>query len=431
MARTTPNSHNRGSYRYATPWDLRRFNYTLNLVMLAATLEAAALLEERTRRARRVLSFFAALHRSGKSGYLGTQCTLDQLAEQIGLATGEPCGRSTLSAALGELRSAGLLTSTSYALPGAKPIETGPGRFIVRKIKIWSLTPLAISLWTKPRKHRKKRGCDTVLPVQKMDTLGSPNISFFQKENNTAPDPRLVPPSKPRTVESEELPDGNNPTRAAALKQRSSTPDQIAPTGSDEVTPEANEKVPPTPAFGVSCCPPPDNVPKNRSNTRRTARARLLRDLWYTLRPWLSATANPIYKRARDETKPDFPTHWGTATAWDRHLNRWHLYSYAERQQTIKREIVPALKVSHEPPDPDLKRVVEQIAGTERQEKEPERHRERYPAPLPRPEPPTDSGKLMPGIEKHLRTMAATLEASGKHEEASAILEALEKKRRR
>jgi hypothetical protein len=95
------------------------------------------------------LSWLAALNRTGSRGYRGVTAPLEYLAESIARCTGARMGARTAANAARILEAAGLV---ELGLAGrGNPVKAKDGKIYRRGVSTWTLTPAAISLWSRPR----------------------------------------------------------------------------------------------------------------------------------------------------------------------------------------------------------------------------------------------------------------------------------------
>jgi hypothetical protein len=135
------------SWRYATEANLEAFDYTISLGRWTKP-------DDLSKRAVRVLRYYAALNRTGQHGFCGTRCTLKALAAAIQRATDEACSLSTLQRALKELFECGYATKSHVY--GNNIIMYG-GRKRREQICLITLTEKATNLWSShTQPHRSK-----------------------------------------------------------------------------------------------------------------------------------------------------------------------------------------------------------------------------------------------------------------------------------
>ena len=206
------------SWRYATEANLECFDYTISLGRWTKP-------EDLSKRAVRVLRFFAALNRTGKHGFKGTRCRLKALAAAIRRATDEACSVSTLQRALKEL-SENEYTDISHVY-GNNIIMYG-GRKRREQIDLITLTPKATNLWSShTRPHRSK--CHTpegtkpdssnqsyVCTRNSVNLKSNDKVSALPaKQSKPEPQPNTIAPSTPTNREGLYTPAG---TRRAILQ---------------------------------------------------------------------------------------------------------------------------------------------------------------------------------------------------------------------
>jgi len=112
---------------------------------------------ELSKRAKRVLRFFAALNRSSEIGYQGTRAALAAVAEAVARATEEACSVSTLERALRELVEAGYLLKAYGFTDNVR--EIAPKEFIRDRVVVLTLTAKALAIWSCPTPDHKPSIC--------------------------------------------------------------------------------------------------------------------------------------------------------------------------------------------------------------------------------------------------------------------------------
>jgi len=301
------------------------FSYVVNV---AALLVEGQKLAEISRRALRVLGFFAALNRTGRRGYLGTCVTIEQLGEAISRATGEPCKRSTCAAGLRELVEAGYLVVDYVAPWGAEAIQVGIDRWVRRRIAVYTLTDQALALWGRA----SGVVCDKRLPIQKMDAINPMKGCL----SNTLPQGGAGAGRVPGSglhVQQTAL------DRAAKVPPTSggdgsTCPRSVAGNSQEDRNPQGSGQ-----SWGCSVVPPSSGARGDRSWA--AARARLLRDLWYYLRPMSRDYADLLWDRAVVESGPK--------GRLDFLVLRWLSLSAVERRYHLRAEVLPLLRARSGP----------------------------------------------------------------------------------
>lgn len=137
---STPPTRRDLAWRHATETDLARIKYTNDVGRWRE------LPPEVSSRAARVLRFFAALHRLGRTGYVGTRASYAAIGAAVKRATREPCSRSTAIRAVNELVALDLLDRSRGF--GDRVREIGPGEYVREPLAVLTLTDKARSIWT-------------------------------------------------------------------------------------------------------------------------------------------------------------------------------------------------------------------------------------------------------------------------------------------
>jgi hypothetical protein len=131
------------AWRHFTESDLARITYTIDLARWRDPAELS-------HRACRVLKFYAAAHRSGEVGYVGSRASYSAIGARIAKVTHEAASRSTVIRGVNELIAEGYIDRARGR--GDRVRQIGPGEFIREPIAVLTLTAKAIAIWTeKPR----------------------------------------------------------------------------------------------------------------------------------------------------------------------------------------------------------------------------------------------------------------------------------------
>jgi hypothetical protein len=148
------------AWRHATETDLERISYTIDLSRWREPRDLS-------KRGARVLRFFAALHRCGRVGYVGTRASYAAIGAAISRATHEAASRSTVIRACDELRDQGYLDRDRGR--GARARQVGPHEWIREPLAVLTLTDRARALWgsAPPSSHPS-------LPVSKCNGYALP-----------------------------------------------------------------------------------------------------------------------------------------------------------------------------------------------------------------------------------------------------------------
>lgn len=156
--RHTTKRHNR-AFKVAYWADVQRVYYTATLTAFCHHW-ALAILGLLIPSALTALQFLAALHRSGRGGYIGCAVAYSLLAPQIAQATGRKCSVRTLERGLAALRALGLISMSWWTMPDQRMrngdhevVARGTARVQTRdgwkclQIRIITLTERAVALW--------------------------------------------------------------------------------------------------------------------------------------------------------------------------------------------------------------------------------------------------------------------------------------------
>ena len=150
------NRYNRAT-RVAYLPDLARIFYAIQITAFCHHW-AMVIIGKLIPSAETVLQFLAALHRTGRAGYLGTYVAYKLLAPEIARATRRKCSERTLKRGIAALKLLGLVTTSPRALPGFRTksgtkvnegsgvVDIG-GRYRSKQINFLILTERAVSMW--------------------------------------------------------------------------------------------------------------------------------------------------------------------------------------------------------------------------------------------------------------------------------------------
>jgi hypothetical protein len=127
------------AWRHFTESDLHRITYTIDLARWRDPAELS-------HRACRVLKFYAAAHRCGSVGYVGSRASYAAIGARIAKVTHEPASRSTVIRGVDELIAEGYIERARGR--GDRKREIGPGEWIAEPLAVLTLTAKAIAIWT-------------------------------------------------------------------------------------------------------------------------------------------------------------------------------------------------------------------------------------------------------------------------------------------
>lgn len=329
-----PNPPRRGdlAFRHAEASAFRSVRYVISLVRWSSPRDLS-------KRARRVLRWFVALHRGGPVGYLGTRGPLDALADAIADATEEACSRSTLERAIRELVELGyLLKSYGYGHTGR---QLAPDLYVRDRIVVLTLTERARALWgPMPTPDHKASDCQAY-------DRGSPSEApSFEGSSARAIDV-ASPDRDMATVPVEEPLRGVAGPRAGsavavAVKEPRQSPRPVAPLAELADRLEGDSQAVCQPSARLTSRPTPRPSGSGPVSRRETVSAMLetLRAVCYG-RGRLEALV--IARAAFEMSARLSPDEEGSGLDWDYWLARWPQLTRAERRRFARAELVPLL----------------------------------------------------------------------------------------
>lgn len=148
------------AWRHFTESDLSRITYTIDLARWRDPAELS-------HRACRVLKFYAAAHRCGSVGYVGSRASYAAIGARIAKVTHEAASRSTVIRGVDELIAEGYMERARGR--GDRKREIGPGEWIAEPLAVLTLTAKAIAIWTD-----KPSPAHLCLPVSSCNGYNSP-----------------------------------------------------------------------------------------------------------------------------------------------------------------------------------------------------------------------------------------------------------------
>jgi DNA-binding transcriptional ArsR family regulator len=320
----------------------------------------------------KVLSFLAALNRTGKSGYCGFCVAYSILAPHIGESTASKFSKRSLERGIHDLKAAGLVKVSKWTREGqwfraggknvrmseAGTVTLSSGAVVVRQLAIVRLTDEAIAMWELGKGNGSKSAerCARMLPVASkpspaklatssprsdqifkkimLDGDGvasdSDNVSLQEGKPTRPPTPQTAPP----TVEHR------------ASSGTASPPPADRPA---EHCQASNEALSPSPSSVNNCA-------KGCSRARpdgRGPRAQIAAVIWDCLTKFSRRQADALYYRAAWELKQH--TEGGvTSVDWGYWAGVWPRLSPHERIVRVMREMLPLLKKGPSFPDQQI-----------------------------------------------------------------------------
>lgn len=350
QGRRNPSPRLNRSFEYADNDEILKISFVITFAGLVQGAQALAFVSALTPAGRRVLLFFVALNRGLKVGYRGTRATQGALADAVARATNAGCSVSTLKRGMNDLISSGLIVATWWNLYNRRgelvKYQRAPGEWETSKIRIYSLTPLALSLWSKQRKPKNaqsptqvKKSCHhnrlsqpsvdkplIQVPVTCPDLPASPHVELSPSDNKTTPLPGSQ--SSPATVGHELSARGK--TALGAVRD-----------------------------FKTGCSvDPPPHLQKGFTATHKNMRLLLLANIYRFLNGFPTRQADCLFSVAVEETRPG-----ASARAlpfcidWGRVLSSWSSLSRSERWRMWRRDILPGLRSAAFASPPDIEQA--------------------------------------------------------------------------
>lgn len=315
------------AWRHATEPDLERITYTIDLSRWREPRDLS-------KRGARVLRFYAALHRCGRVGYVGTRASYAAIGAAISRATHESASRSTVIRGCAELREKGYLDKARGR--GARARQVGPHDWIREPLAVLTLTDLARSLWGAPPSSH------TSLPVSKCNGYAIPEEPSV--EGIPARDV-LASPIITATLDAVDNAESRAdafdpaaaPAAAVAVPRPSARP--VAPLAqlADGEPVEVDEH--------AACQVGRSRFPSGtRPASRHLAVSALLATLG-SLTRFSGREGSALVARAKTEIagRSDGPP---SGVAWDYWIAKWPELAREERFRWARAEILPALRSS-------------------------------------------------------------------------------------
>ena len=347
--RVTSNARIDRSYSYARPSQIGAVRGVVSLSLLVLNAENRVYVESLPPRVARLLSWYAALHRTGAGAWRGTECHYEAMSQAIRAATLEPASVGTLKRALAEAAREGLVSLTwctperlphgKGQRPGAGKVEIGAGVWRTLRIRRVTLTAKAIALWSRtPGAPAPVSGplSDTPLPRSKSSSILRADSSL--QETKTDRGSACV---RPAGLEA----------GSGAVRSTRPAPPAAAPTLEHQALNEAaatsaaaSGRTDGRSGFAVGVKrPPPKRPAPSAANTWSNGRLALLADLHVFLRAFPQRQASCLFERARAETASIWPRGWPACLSWDHFVPRWRAMLRAERFGVLRRVVLPAL----------------------------------------------------------------------------------------
>ena len=361
QGRRNPSPRPNRSFQYADDDEIRKISFVITFAGLLHDARALALVDSLTPAGRRVLLFFVALNRALKVGYRGTRATQSALADAITRATNAGCSVSTLKRGIADLVKAGLIVATWWNLYNRRGelvrYRRASGDWETSKIRIYSLTPLALSLWSKrpgrdslpsPTQLKKSDHCNRVSqpsvaqpliqePVAASDLSTSDHVELSPSDNKTTPLPVVSAVETPATV-GHEL-STRKKTALGAVRE-----------------------------FKTGCSiPPPPRVPKGALPSYKNTRIQILANIYRFLKGFPTRQADCLFTVATEETRPGASRRaLPPCLDWGRVFAVWGRLSRAQRWAMWRRDILPGLRSAAFANPPDVEAIEKNLAKIKR-----------------------------------------------------------------
>ncbi len=323
------------AWRHATESDLARITFTIDVSRWRTP-------PEMSNRAARVLRWYAAAHRCGKHGYVGTRASYAAIGAAIARATHEPASRSTVIRAVDELVSIGLLDRSRGR--GDRVRQVGPGEYIREPLAVLTLTAAAREIWggAEPVSHlspqvSKSNGYN--LPSQLPETGGFRGARPETTIEDASPTASAAPSYPNAESRTDDADPATAPAVAALVPRQSARP--VAPLAmlADLERPEDGARQ----AAGQRL--------RFTSATRPTTRAAAVAVLLDTLARITRRTpiGAALCSRAAAEIAAGSPFP-PSGLDWNYWIARWPELARGERDRLARTEILPLLRSSSGPP---------------------------------------------------------------------------------
>ena len=355
------------AYEHATIFEVRKLNRTVELYNLIEEKVLKKLEKTFRNRPLRILRFFAALNRAFKYGFVGTKCTLLQLADHMSQVLREAMSLSTLRRGLDELQSHGYITRSEYnvELKDKATFEIRNGQQMKKTLVFITLTQKALKLWNGKNKSKstieKLRNSSDSTVESKCRSKASLNNFSFEKINNKL-DKSTVCENlthvsveiataiiETRSIDKSNLLETMASNEASDVHQKTLEHQTLTTLTNAETLPIRKNKQ----EFrqGVTVKLPP-KVDAKKPKTYWWNRLRVLLALDAHLSKYPARTATALYKRAKEETAKNYDVQSGISANWKYYIKNWHTFTEQQQKQFFKNEIIPGL-LSLRIPNPD------------------------------------------------------------------------------
>ena len=367
--RRNPSPRPNRSFQYANDDEIKKISFVVTACGVLTGSIGLAIFAVLVPSARRIFLFYVALNRSLKAGYRGTRSTQAALAEAIARATSAGMSVRTLQRGMKVLIAAGLIVETWFNLYDRKgqivKYQRAAGEWETTKIRIYSLTPFALSLWAPPSKARKVSPVAASVGISagdgaEVEASAAAVLPHLTHDKMTHHGNRIYKPSVSKSLVRVNADTttgttikGNVVSSAVAADASTSAPSPAeiptdAATGGKELS-----RGRPSIARGCSVSPPPvlqKNWPKNAANVRIS----LLAHVFHFLQDFPTRQADCLFLVAREETRPGAARRaLPLCVDWGRVLSTWATLPRSQRWHVWRRDILPGLRsaVFAEPPD--------------------------------------------------------------------------------
>ena len=362
------NRYNRAT-RVAYLPDLARIFYAIQITAFCHHW-AMVIIGKLIPSAETVLQFLAALHRTGRSGYLGTYVAYKLLAPEIARATRRKCSERTLKRGIAALKLLGLVTTSPRALPGFRTkagtkvnegsgiVDIG-GRYRSKQINFLILTQRAVSMWDLGTADNE------LIPHAPTQAKLAPS-----SQNDQCVNTHMI---RDTASELDTTRDRCNRRFDHEPNKMQTTDQHLSSDLEGQPTRPPAEKRPPTVEHPSSNCHPRKKLTntshpaakaaKKASNSKRgctvprpqkprkpdrttwdTAARYILNELHKTLDNFGAREADAIFARAKIELSRDLPAKMPVSVDWPYWIARFPDMTIPARRYAMLREILPVLQ---------------------------------------------------------------------------------------
>ena len=313
------------AWRHATETDLSRITYTIDIGRWRSPRDLS-------KRAIRVLRFFAALHRCGRVGYVGTRASYAAIGAAISRATCEAASRSTVIRGVNELVGAGLLDRARGR--GDRARQVGPSEWIREPLAVLTLTDAARAMWgaSPPSSHPSPpvSNCDGYTLPEEPSVEGIPARDVVEASPSTS--------AAPSASTEEPAGAGVEPRGVAARHEPRQSARPVAPLAQLADGNAAEER------RGQTACQRSRFPSGTRAAPRGLAVSALLATL-ASLTRFGGREGSAVCARAAAEIARRSPGP-PSGGAWDYWIAKWPELAREERFRWARSEILPALRSS-------------------------------------------------------------------------------------